>query len=206
MQRLRIGRIPDPARAHGAWVYLALSVLAGMASGAGNGVLPATLAGLGFAGVFLLASAVAVGPTKVPRRLGLGLAFALGAPGLALLFGAQPAFFAYGLLALFPAAISAWAAERQGFQSPMALAMGVCALAVAAPSAACAGGATSLRSFVLLALLLPFFLWRALRIRDHINSHPGGGRRELRRIGQREALAAILWTFLAVFLIHVIPA
>ena len=58
--RTRLQKVPDPARAHGAWVYLVLSVLAGVLSGAGGGLVPGLLAGVGFAGVFLCASAAAV--------------------------------------------------------------------------------------------------------------------------------------------------
>jgi len=186
-------------------VYLGLSVLAGALSAVREGWLPALLAGLGFAGVFLAASAVAIGWRKALRRLLLGLALALLAPAAALALGADPTFFAFGLLALFPAGISAWFAELRGFQSPIALALGITALVVAAPSAACAGGADLTRSLVLLALLLPFFIWRALRILGILREEKQPDRSALRRRGQREAFLAVGWTFLAVVVIHLIP-
>ena len=204
MPQLRLGHFPDPARAHGVWVFLVLSVLAGSLSAAGAGFVPALLAGTGFAGTFLAASALAIGLPAGARRLALGAALALVAPGGALLLGANPQFFAYGLVAMGPALLSAWSAGKHGVQSPMALAMGICALVVAAPSAACAGGATLSRSLVLLGLLLPFFLWRALSIRAHLQLHAQGGRANLRRIGQREALRTAAWTVFSVFLIHLV--
>ena len=205
MRRLRLGKVPDPLRAHGALVFLAFSVLAGALSAIGEGFLPALLAGLGFAGVFLIGSAAAVGFRRGRLRFLVGLAIAVLAPALAVQIGANPAFFAYGMLALFPAGLSAWFAERRGFQSPIALALAVCAIVVAAPSAACAGGATMSRSAVLLLLLVPFFIWRTLKIRHLIGSRKDLGRADLKRIGKREAVLAGLWTFLSVFAIHLMP-
>jgi len=205
MRRLRLGKVPDPLRAHGAIVFLALSVLAGALSAIGQGFLPALLAGFGFSGVFLIGSGMAIGVWRGRRRLAIGFGIAVLAPVLALALGANPAFFAYGMLALFPAAASAWFAERRGFQSPVALALGVCAIVVAAPSAACAGGATLTRSGVLLVLLVPFFVWRTLRIRYLLTVRSDLNRSALKKIGQREAVLAGGWTFLAVFLIHFLP-
>ncbi|MEW6071233.1 MAG: hypothetical protein AB1726_01385, partial [Planctomycetota bacterium] len=134
-----------------------------------------------------------------------GVGVAVLAPLLAVELGANPAFFAYGLAAVFPAGLSAWVAEKRGFQSPLALSLAVCALVVAAPSAACAGGARWRESFVLLALLVPFFVWRTLTIRRFVGAQKGLARADLRRIGQREAVFAVGWTFFAVFLIHLLP-
>ena len=198
-------RYPDPVRAHGVWVFLSLSVLAGSLSAAGAGFRPALLAGLGFAGAFLAASALAIGWKRGRRRLFIGIGCASLAPAASLLMGARPTFFLYGIVALGPALLSAWFSSKRGVQSPLALAMGVCAIAVAAPSAACAGGATIPRSLVLLAMLLPFFVWRSLLIRARLPEYSGGGRQALRRVGQREAVFATLWTAAAVFAIHLLP-
>lgn len=205
MRRLRPGKIPDPIRAHGAIVFLALSVLAGALSALGGGFVPALLAGVGFAGVFLIGSGLAIGIGRGWRRVAIGMALAVFAPLFAVDLGADPRFFAYGMLALFPAGLSAWFAERRGFQSPIALALGVCALVVAAPSAACAGGVTLSTSSVLLALLVPFYVWRTVHIRYRLTMAKDLDRARLRRIGQREAALAGAWTFLAVFVIHLLP-
>ncbi len=203
-RRLVIGRIPDPARAHGAWVYLIVSVLAGALSSIGGGFLPALLAGTGFAGLFLLASAGAIGIRRAGRRLALGIAMAALPPLLALQLGADPAFFLYGISAILPAGLAAWFAERRGFQSPLALAFGVAALVVAAPSAACAGGATLRMSALLLGVLLPFFAWRTIRIRNLLARGGGMSRAALRAQGLREVVYAVAWTFLAVLAAHLL--
>ena len=72
---------PDPARAHGAWVYVGASVLAGAASAGGRGWLAALFAGIGFIGVFLVASALALYPQRWKRRFLSGVAVALAAAG-----------------------------------------------------------------------------------------------------------------------------
>jgi len=199
--------MPDPARAHGAWVYLIVSILAGAMSVAGQGFLPALLAGLGYAGIFLLASSGALWPRpQWLRRAGAGLACAAGAPALALALDADPNFFAYALVAMFPAGAAVWFAVKRGFQSPLALCFAVAALAVAAPSAACAGGGTAREGWLLGLLLTPFFVWRTWRIRSALNTGGNWSRAELRRQGLREAGLALAWTAAAVGLIHVLPA
>jgi hypothetical protein len=203
-RRVSIGRMPDPAQAHGAWVYLIVSVLAGSLTAVRDGFLPALLAGIGFAGVFLVASSLALGRSRGWKRLLVGLAVATLAPGLALLLGADPSFFVYGLIALAPAAIAAWFAERGGFQSPRALAFGVAALVVAAPSSACAGGAHTGMSLLLLALLTPFFVWRAMVVRSRLTSQKGWSRSRIRATGIREAVLAVAWTSSVVLLAHVV--
>lgn len=202
-RRVSIGRMPDPAQAHGAWVYLIVSVLAGSLTAVREGFLPALLAGIGFAGVFLVASSLALGRAGW-RRFLVGLAVATLAPGLALALGADPSFFVYGLIALAPAAVAAWFAERRGFQSPRALAFGVAALVVAAPSSACAGGAHTGMSLLLLALLTPFFVWRAITVRSRLTSEKGWSRRRIRATGIREAVLAVVWTSFVVLLAHVV--
>ena len=203
-RRVSIGHMPDPARAHGAWVYLIVSVLAGSLTAVRDGFLPALLAGIGFAGVFLVASSVALGVMRGWRRFVVGLAVATLAPSLALFLGADPSFFAYGLIALAPAAVAGWLAERRGFQSVGALAFGVAALVVAAPSSACAGGADIGMSLLLLALLTPFFVWRAMVVRRRLTSGKGWSRSRIRAAGIREAIWAVAWTSLVVLLAHVV--
>jgi hypothetical protein len=197
--------VPDPARAHGAWVYLGVSVLAGALTEAGQGVAPALLVGLGYAGVFLLGSSVALRPGRWRGRFALGLVLALAGPGAALLLGADPAFLAYAALAVFPAGMAAWCAVRRGFQSPLALAFGVTALTVAAPAAACAGGASRRLGWILLALLVPFFVWRTWRLRVRLTTRKGWTRAGLRAEGLREAALALAWTAIALAVVHLLP-
>ncbi len=194
--------MPDPARAHGAWVYLVLSIVAGGLTAAGGGFWPAILGGVGFAGVFLIASALALSWRKRGRRLALGILFTLVPPLLALHFGADPIFFAYAMVALFPAALSAWFAERQGFQSPAALAAGIATLVVAAPCAACAGGASLAQVSLLFGLLAPFFIWRTLHVRKLLAKDDAPSGAKLRARGWREALYGVLWTGAAVLALH----
>jgi hypothetical protein len=201
---LSSGRVPDPAKAHGAWVYLLVSVLAGALTAAGIGFLPALFSGLAFAGVFLLASSVALGWPKGARRMLTGAVIALSALVLALALGADRTFFVYGLTALFPAAMASWFAHRRGFLSPAALSFGVAALVVAAPCAACAGGASAAQSWFLLLLLAPFFAWRTVRIRRMLDEQKGWGRADLRKQGMREAGLSVVWTFLAVLVVHLL--
>ncbi len=207
MTALLARRIPDPARAHGAWVYLGVSVLAGALAVAGQGFVPALLAGLGYAGVFLLTSAAALVPRPTWRRRAVsGLLLATGAPWAAIAAGADPAFLAYALVALFPAALAGWFGVRRGFQSPLALCFAVAALAVAAPSAACAGGGTAREGWLLGLLLTPFFVWRTWRLRRALDARRVASRAELRRTGLVEAALAAAWTALAIVVIHLWPA
>lgn len=194
--------MPDPARAHGAWVYLVLSIVAGGLTAARGGIWPALLGGLGFAGVFLVASTAALGPGERARRLLLGIPLALVPFALALVLGAAPIFFAYALVAIPPAALAAFLAERCGFQSSAALAAGIATLVVAAPCAACAGGADLGRLAILFASLAPFYVWRALTVRRLLESGGTGSRAALRARGWREALYGVLWTAAAVGAIH----
>jgi len=197
-------RMPDPARAHGAWVYLAVSILAGALTAIGQGFLPALLAGIGYAGVFLTASAAALGRGRWQKRFAVGVVLALLPPGLALALGADPAFLAYAPIAAFPAGASGWFAIKKGFQSPPALALAVTALVLAAPSAACAGGTSHRLGWILLALLAPFFVWRTWRLGALMKSEKGWTKERLRRIGLTEAGLAIAWTALALGVIHLI--
>ena len=198
-------RAPDPLKAHGALVLLAVSIVAGTLTAVRDGPVQALAAGLGFGGVFLCASALATRSSrKRIARLLWGGTLASAAPLLALMMGANPIFLLYGLVAVFPAALSGLLGARYGFRSPGALAFGIAALVVAAPSSACAGGATPLRSWLLLALLAPFFAWRAGRVARLIGAGGAVTRDVLRRQGWREALYAVTWTFISVAVIHLV--
>ncbi len=202
-RRLRLGRVPDPAKAHGAWVYLVLSVLAGTLAAPNRGFLPAFMVGIGFAGVFLCASALAlVGKPGMLPRLGTGLLLALGGPGAALYLGASPSFFAFSLVALCPAALSGYFAEKRGIMSEEAMGSAVVALVVAAPSSACAGGASIGAGVLLLALLAPFFAYRTWKVRQVIANEKGWTKSKLKKQGWTEALYGISWTLAVVLIIH----
>jgi hypothetical protein len=197
-------RSPDPARAHGAWVYLFVSILAGVLSAGGHGAIAASFAGLAFVGVFVLVSALAVRPKPWRLRFVSGLAFALASTASGLLLGADPMFLAYSMVALFPIAASVWFAMQQGFQSAPALAFGVIGLAVAAPAAACAGGASPRLGLLLLGLLAPFFAWRTWRTRAALRGGGSWDRAKLKRLGLEEALLAAAWTVVSVGFVHVL--
>jgi hypothetical protein len=195
-------RSPDPARAHGAWVYLFASILAGVLSAGGHGAIAALCAGLAFVGVFVMVGGLAVRPKPWRLRFGSGLAFALAATGTGLLLGADPMFLVYAMVAFFPIAASVWFAMRAGFQSAPALAFAVVGLAVAAPAAACAGGTSPGMGFLLLALLGPFFAWRTWHARVALRGGEGWDRAKLKRVGLREALLAAVWTLASVGVVH----
>lgn len=196
-------KAPDPARAHGAWVYLVISILAGVLSASRFDVLTALFAGLGFLGVFVAASSLARYPKRWIGRfaLGLGIITACAAGGIAC--GADPMFLAYGAIAVFPAGAAAWFALRHGFQSAPALSFAVVTLVVAAPAAMCAGGAPHHLGLLLLGLLAPFFAWRTWRTREVLRTHDGWTRAKMRALGWREAALALGWTTFAVAVVHI---
>ncbi len=197
--------LPDPTKAHGAWVFLGLAVLAGVLTATGRGVLPALLAGLAFAGVFLASSGLSLRGSRRIRRVLTGTALAGGAAGSALFSGADPAFLSHALVAIFPAALSGWFALREGVRFQLAWGFAVPALLVAAPSAACAGGVAPLRAWLLALSLFPFFFYRTWVVDRRLRENRGWSRNELRRLGLREALLALLWTLASVGAIHLIP-
>jgi len=202
-RRLRFGRLPDPARAHGAWAYLLLSILAGTLTATGRGLLPALLVGVGFAGVFLCASAVAlVGKRGMTTRLAAGLLLAVVGPGAAIYLGASSSFFAFSLAALAPAALAGYCAEKSGIMSPQAMAFAVVALVIAAPSSACAGGASASTGLLLLILLAPFFAYRTWKVRDALTSEKGWTRSKLKKQGLTEALYGLGWVSVVVLSFH----
>ena len=201
--RLRLGSMPDPARAHGAWVYLIAATLAGVLVGIRNGPGLAALVGIGFGGLFFCSSAFAVGRKRGQKRFLIGGFLGLAGPVLALYLGADPMFLAYGALAVVPVAVSAFYASKYGFLSVQALAFGVVALALAAPSAACAGGASTTRILALIGLLAPFFVWRAVAVRLRLNRSKWKAE-QLRAAGLREAGYTAIWTLLAVGVVHLV--
>jgi hypothetical protein len=203
-RRIWSRRMPDPVGAHGAWVYLALSILAGSLTALGTGFLPALLAGVGFAGVFLCASALALrGKPGMGKRLAKGLPLAILAPAVALYLGAQPTFLGYGVVAFFPAALSGYYAETRGFASAGALSFAVAALVVAAPAAACAGGVSLQANLLLLFLLAPFFAYRTWLVREAITTTKGWSKAKLKRQGYMEAIFGVAWTLFVVGGIHI---
>jgi hypothetical protein len=186
-------------------VYLVISVVAGALTGLREGALRALLVGIGFAGVFLIAGGIAVRARRQRiRRIVLGGALAVAAPLGARVLGGDARFLAYGLVAIIPAGLAGYLGERLGYLSSPPLAFAVTALVVAAPSSACAGGATPLRSWLLLALLAPFFAWRTWRTREMIRGEKGWTRERLKVQGWREAGWALGWTVLSVVAIHLV--
>ena len=202
-RRLRFGRVPDPAKAHGAWVYLILSILAGTLTATGRGFLPASLVGVGFAGAFLCTSALAlVGKRGMAGRLITGLLLAVAGPGIALYLGASPSFFAFSLAALGPAALAGYCAEKHGIVSPQAMAFAVVALVVAAPSSACAGGASVKTGLLLMIFLAPFFAYRTWKVRNAITSEKGWTRSQLKKQGLVEVLYGVSWIAFVILAFH----
>ena len=199
-------KAPDPAKAHGAWVYLTISIVAGVLSAARFDMLTALLAGGAFLGVFVLTSAFAVYPRRwLPRSLvGLGILGLSIASGAA--FSVQPMSLAYGAVAVFPAAAAAWLGFRHGFQSAGALSFAVVTLVVAAPASLCAGGAPHSLGLLLLGLLAPFFAWRTWTTREALRENSGWTRAKVRAVGWREALVALLWTTFYVAVVHILAS
>jgi hypothetical protein len=195
--RLAPGQVPDPLRAHGAWVYLVVCILAGGLVVPDGDLAAALLAGSGFVGMFVLAGAVAVaGRGAALARSAVGLLLVAGAVVLALRFGARPWFGAVAAAAGLPALVAAWFARRQGFLSPGALSYGVTALVVSAPVAAWAGGATDGLALAIFASLAPVFFWRTWRLARAMG--PGWTKAQFQRRGLLESALAVAWAALAV--------
>ena len=196
-RRLAPGRIPDPLRAHGAWVYLAVSIAAGTLTAGDRGYLPALLAGGAFAGAFVAAGSLAAVRRGVAvRRLALGLLVLIGSTYLAVRLGADRIFLPVSLLAAPPVVAAAYFAWRNSFLSPGALAWGVMPLAVSAPVAASAGGAPPAVALLMLATLAPFYFWRTWRLARALG--PGWNRERFERQGLIESALAVAWGAVAV--------
>lgn len=195
-RRVRIAsHAPDPLRAHGAWVYLLASILAGTLTVGGRGLAPALATGGCFLGIFVSASSVAhVGRRGAILRLSLGLLLTTAFLAAALELGADRSFFAVALLTLPPLFFAAISAQTRGFLSPSALCSGVTALAVAAPAVACAGGASRRSVAFVLMALAPFFFWRTWRLAQTLGR--GWTRPRLRRRGLLESALAVGWAIL----------
>ncbi len=202
-RRLAPGQVPDPLRAHGAWVYLIVSILAGVLTVEVRGFAAALVAGSGFVGVFVLASSLAiVGRRAVRRRFVAGLLLTVGGPLLAVGLGADRSFLIVGLAAIPPALAAARFASTGGFLSPGALVCGVTALVVSAPAAASAGGASLLRALLILAVLAPFYSWRTWRLARKLGR--GWTRERFLRRGLVESAVAVAWAAAAVAVIRVL--
>ena len=199
-------KAPDPAKAHGAWVYLAISIVAGVLSAARFDMLTALLAGTAFLGVFVLSSAFAVYPRRWLSRLSTGLAILLISVSCGFALSLEPMSLAYGTVAVFPASAAAWLGFRHGFQSAGALSFAVVTLVVAAPASMCAGGAPHHLGLLLLVMLAPFFAWRTWHTREALRESSGWTRAKLRALGWREAAIALLWTTFSVALVHMLAA
>ena len=202
-RHLAPGKIPDPLRAHGAWVYLIVSILAGALTAPGSGYGPALLAGGGLLGAFVTGSSLAAGGRRaVVARLALGLPLTIGALLLASRLGADRLFPFMSLLAIPPGLLAAWYANAQGFLSPGALAWGVTALAVAAPTAATAGGASPRSALLVLAFLVPFFYWRTWMLAWALRR--GWTRQRFQRQGLIESALAVAWAAVAVAVVRLV--
>lgn len=199
-------KAPDPARAHGAWVYLVISILAGVLTSARFDMSTAFFAGVGFLGVFVCASSFANPAVRNWKRFSIGLGIIATCALAGIASGADPMFLAYGAIAVFPAAASAWFGFRHGFQSGPALAFAVATLVVAAPASSCAGGAPHALGLLLLGLLAPFFAWRTWCTRQTLRSHGGWTRQQLKALGWKEAALALGWTAVALTIVHVVGA
>ena len=186
-------RIPDLMHAHGAWVFLTVSVGTGAFWAQDAMLLPALLAGTAHAGAFLLVAGMLRG-SGGRSAAARGGALALGGALAALALGAEPTFLVVEAFALLPALAAVAAARWLGALSVTAIAMGSLAIALAAPVAACAGGASPMRAALLALLLAPFFAWRTAAVLARLRSTSGGRRASLRDWGLREAGFAAVWS------------
>ncbi|HEB88808.1 MAG TPA: hypothetical protein ENI85_04485 [Deltaproteobacteria bacterium] len=191
--------LPDPSRAHGAWVQFFCSAAAGAMLGGRGGIEIPLLVGSGFAGAFLVGAALAVGLHRKARRFAGGLALTVAGPAGALLLGADPSFLVVAGATLAPALGAVWLAKRRGILSRATLLAATAAVVAVAPASALAGGASWTAAAVLFALLWPVFSWRGIRISARLEGSGSWDRAALRRSGLREAAIAAAWTVVAVF-------
>jgi hypothetical protein len=185
--------MPDLLRAHGVWVWLAVSVASGALWAREALLVPALLAGTAHAGAFVLVAS-AFGRSGDARTCAKGAAIAVAASLLAVWLGAPRAFLALEALTLVPAAGALLAAGRFGPLSRPTLAAGALAVAMAAPVTACAGGVAPARAALLALLLAPFFAWRAQSVVVRPRTTSDGRRESLRARGLREAGFAAAWS------------
>jgi hypothetical protein len=73
---------------------------------------------------------------------------------------------------------------------------------VAAPSSACAGGASVGTGLLLLVLLAPFFAYRTWKVRNAITFESGWTRSNLKKQGLSEVLYGMSWIAIVVMAFH----
>lgn len=185
---------PNPARAHGAWIYLLLSVASGVLLAVDQEIRYAVLVGAGFVGAFLAAAALSVPSRRSGRLVWFGAGTAAAGPAVALWFEADSRFLIVGGLAALLGGGAILLEKWFGFLSFTALAVGLAALAIAAPVSAIAGGAGLGRGAALFAFLWPFFCWRTFRIAAPLQSGEVWNRHALKARGLREAAIAAAWS------------
>ena len=190
---------PNPSRAHGAWIYLFVSVTAGAIVGTEHGIEPAMLAGTGFIGAFLFVAALSAGARRKRRQLLTGASLAALAPLGALWLNADPSFLGVAALAGLSAVAAMVIEKRLGFLSRAALVSGIATLALAAPVVAAAGGASIGQCTLLFGLLWPFFCWRTLCVAAPLQAGATWDRVKLRTRGLQEAAIAGAWTLAVTF-------
>lgn len=184
---------PDLARAHGSWVYLAVSTGAGALIGTRHGVEAPLLAGTAFAGAYLVASAAVSGWARKKRPTLVGVLVACLAPLAALGLGAPREFLWVFAPALVAGALTVPLAQRRGVLAPGVVALGVLTLGLCAPAAVLAGGAGLARAAAAFALLGLFFTWRSLRMAAWLRGAERWDPELLRGLGLREAAYAAVW-------------
>ena len=192
----------DPMRAHGAWIYLCTSIAAGALVGANYGVEPAMLVGTSFAGAFLVLAGIAVGVWRKRRQVVTGLSLAVFATIGALAFHANPQYLLVVAMAAVVAFITIILARRFGYLAHGTMLLGVAALAMAAPVAAVAGGATFFRAALLFCLLWPVYSWRTFLVAKEFASGNCTAT-QLRARGLREAAFAALWSLVVAITLRI---
>jgi len=192
----------DPMRAHGAWIYLCTSIAAGALVGANFGVEPAMLVGTSFAGAFLMLAGISVGAWRKRRQVATGLGLAVFATLGALAFHANPQYLLVTGLAAVVALCTVFLARRYGYLAYVTMLFGVAALAMAAPVAAVAGGATIGRAALLFCLLWPVYSWRTFLVATEFTSGNCTAI-QLRARGLREAGVAALWSLVVALALRI---
>ncbi len=185
---------PNPARAHGAWIYLFASIASGALIGNEYGIESAMLVGTGFVGAFLVVAALSAGARGRRRQLLTGAGLAAIAPLCALGLNADPGFLRVAGLAALMALVAIITEKRLGFLSSAALVAGIATLVLAAPVVATAGGASVKQCVLLFTLLWPFFCWRTLGVAAPLRAGATWDRSQLRTRGLQEAAIAAAWT------------
>lgn len=190
--------LPDLLRAHGAWILLVGSIGAGALGARPELLVPALLAGTGHVGAF---QALAAGLRPGRRALVIrGTLLALVAPALAVALGAPATFLFFAASALPAAGLCVLLARRFGALSLPVISAGCLAIAMAAPTVACAGGVEAAGAVWLPLVLTPFFAWRAYSAGRRIVGGGASTKQDLRSLGLREAGYTALWSLAVGFL------